>query len=131
MKTALNLITLLLTSALSAGELPPETAAKYLKVIASTAGNKVSCRDAALKAALEGAGIKVDGDAKVIWATNPLEIKSNKGKLVVVGRRDMLAAGGCIAILEEGGKTKIYLNQPAILASGVALSDMIYKVGEK
>lgn len=114
-----------------AGELPPEVAAKLMKIIASSAGGKVSCRDAGMKAALEAAGVPVDGDAKIVWSTNPVEIKMLRGRLVVVGRKEFLGAGAGIALVEDGGRPKIYLNQAAITASGVTLSDAIYKVGEK
>lgn len=120
-----------LSSWLPAGELPPETAAKLIKIIATATGGKVSCRDSGMKAALEAAGITVDGDSKLVWATNPVEIKMLKGRLVVVGRKEFLSAGAGIALVEDGGKPKIYLNQAAITASGVTMPDAIYKVGEK
>ncbi len=116
-----------------AGELPPEVAAKLIKIIASSAGGKVSCRDSAMKAALEGAGVAVDGDSKVVWATNPVEIKMlrSQNRLVITGNKSFLANGASIALVEDGGKPKIFLHQPNIAASGVTLSDAIYKVGEK
>ncbi|MBK8792822.1 MAG: hypothetical protein IPN59_06605 [Holophaga sp.] len=120
-----------LSSWLPAGELPAETAAKLIKIIATATGGKVSCRDAGMKAALEAAGITVDGDSKLVWATNPVEIKMLRGRLVVVGRKEFLSAGAGIALVEDGGKPKIYLNQAAITASGVTMPDAIYKVGEK
>lgn len=116
---------------MQAGELPPEVAAKLVKIIAIATGGKVSCRDATMKAALEGVGVTVDGDSKIVWATNPVEIKMLRGRLVVVGKKEYLSGGAGIAIIEDGGKPKIYLNQSAISASGVTLSDAIYKVGEK
>ena len=116
---------------LQAGELPPELAAKLIKIIASSSGGKVSCRDATMKAALEGAGVTVDGDSRIVWATNPVEIKMLRNRLVIVGKKELLGSGASIAIVEDGGKPKIYLNQAAISASGVTLSDAIYKVGEK
>jgi len=116
-----------------AGELPPEIAAKLIKIIATATGGKVSCRDSAMKAALEGAGVTVDGDSKIVWATNPVEIKMlrSQNRLVVTGNKNFLANGAGIAIVEDGGKPKIYIHQPNIAASGVVLSDAIYKVGEK
>jgi len=113
-----------------AGDLPPDVAAKLIKIIASASGGKVACRDATMKTALEGAGVTVDGDSKIVWATNPIEIKMLKGRLVIVGRKEFLSAGGGIALVEDGGKPKIYLNQAAIAASGVTISDAIYKIGQ-
>lgn len=120
-----------ISALLPAGDLPPEVAAKLLKIIATSSGGKVACRDAGMKAALEAAGVTVDGDSKIVWATNPIEVKMLKGKLVVVPRKEFMSAGAGIALVEDGGKPKIFLNQAAIAASGVALSDAIYKVGEK
>jgi len=116
-----------------AGDLPPEIAAKLIKIIATATGGKVSCRDSAMKAALEGAGITVDGDSKIVWATNPVEIKMlrSQNRLIITGNKNYLSSGAGIAIVEDGGKPKIFLHQPNITASGVALSDAIYKVGEK
>lgn len=107
--------------------------AKLVKIVASSAGNKVSCRDAAMKAALEGVGVTVDSDAKVAWGMNPVEIKMlrSQNRLVITGNRSFLANGASIAITEEGGKPKIFLNQANISASGVTLSDAIYKIGAK
>ena len=39
--------------------------------------------------------------------------------------------GGCIAIIEEGGKPAIYLHMQNINASGVALSEAILKIGKQ
>lgn len=116
-----------------AGDLPPEIAAKLIKIIATATGGKVSCRDSAMKAALEGAGVTVDGDSRIVWATNPVEIKMlrSQNRLIITGNKNFLASGAGIAIVEDGGKPKIFLHQPNIAASGLTLSDAIYKVGEK
>jgi len=116
---------------LPAGDLPPEVAAKLIKIIATASGGTVSCRDSGMKAALEAAGVTVDSNSRVVWATNPVEIKMLKGRLIIVGRKDFLSAGASIAIVEDAGKPKIYLNQGSVTASGVAMSDAIYKLGEK
>ncbi len=136
MTLKLAVLTILLGSCspwASAGELPPEVAAKLVRIIATATGGKVSCRDSAMKAALEGAGVTVDGDSKIVWATNPVEIKMlrSQNRLVITGNKSFLANGASIAIVEDGGKPKIYIHQPNIAASGVTLSDAIYKVGEK
>lgn len=118
---------------MSAGELPPDVAAKLIKIIATASGGKVACRDSTMKAALEGAGVAVDGDSKIVWATNPVEIKMlrTQNRLIITGNKNFLASGASIAIVEDGGKPKIYIQQANIAASGVALSDAIYKVGAK
>ncbi|MBK8792823.1 MAG: DUF4154 domain-containing protein [Holophaga sp.] len=117
--------------ALQAGDLSPEITAKLIKIIAGASGGKVACRDATMKAALEGAGVTVDGDSKIVWATNPVEVKSLRGRLVIVGKKEFLSSGAAVAIAEDGGKPKIFLNQAAITASGLTLSDAILKIAEK
>lgn len=113
-----------------AGELPVDMQAKLLKIIASGAGStKVACREDALKAALEGAGVGVDGAAKIAWTNSPGEVRMLKstGRLVVCGRQDLLTQGAGIAIVEDGGRPKIMLNSMNIKASGVQISDAILK----
>lgn len=124
-----GLIALLATGAW-AGELSPEVLAKFIK-IAATDG-KVACKDAALKSALEAAGVTVDSGARMVWCTNANEIKMAKmqGKLAVVGRPELMGAGGGIALLDDGGKPKIVVNKALIAASGVNVSPMLFKVGE-
>lgn len=127
---------ILLTSAgLSAGELPAEIQAKFIKILAASAGSpgKVACKDAAVSAALGGVGMTADPGAKVAWAGSESEVKSLKaaGKLVLCGKLEWLPAGGSIAIVEEGGKPQIYLNMGNIAASGVTLSDTVLKIGKR
>lgn len=115
----------------SAGELPPEITAKLLKIVVSSSGGAIACRDAALKTALEAAGVTVDDGAKVVWVTNPAQAKMLKtqGKLVVGPSQSLLPAGGGIALVEDGGKPKIFLNMANVQASGVTLPDALLKVG--
>lgn len=116
---------------LLAGELPPEIAAKILKIIVTNAGNKIACREPDLKAALEAVGVAVDDGAKVVWVTNPAQAKMLKtqGKLVVGPSPALLPAGGGIALVEDGGKPKILLQMANVSASGVTLPDALLKVG--
>jgi hypothetical protein len=118
---------------LSAGELPADTAAKLVKVVVNGTGGKIACRDGAMKAALESTGVQTDGFAKVVWSSNPSEIKMLKGqgKLVITSRPEQLALGASIAIAEDGGKPKIYLHPGNLASTGVTLSDAILKMGEK
>lgn len=113
-----------------AGDLAPEVAAKFIKILASTSGGKAFARDPAMKAALEGAGVVVDANAKVYWCTSPQEVKMAvmQRRLCVVGQSGLLGAGAAIALLEDGGRPKIAINKHAVDASGVSLPDMIFKV---
>lgn len=120
---------------LSAGDLPPETQAKFIKILANSAGSsgKVACSSAALQAKLAEAGVANDGGSKVAWAGSEGEVKSLKGagKLVICGKTEWLPSGASIAIVEEGGKPQIYLHMGNIAASGVTLSDAVLKIGKK
>jgi len=122
-------------AALSAGDLAPDQQAKFIKILASSAGStgKVACKDAALAGELAKMGMANDAGAKVAWAASEAEVKSLKaaGKLVICGKLEWLAAGGGIAIVEEGGKPQIILSMGNIAASGITLSDAVLKIGKK
>jgi len=115
-----------------AGDLSPEIATKFIKIIASTSGGKAFTRDPAMKAALESAGVTIDSSAKVYWCTSPAEVKMaiQQRRLCVVGQSSLLGAGAGVALIEDGGRPKIMINKSAVDASGVSLPDMIFKVSQ-
>ena len=135
LNAASTAIILLASAGLSAGELPAEVQAKFIKILAASAGSpgKVACRDATVAGELGKAGLSVDPSSKVGWASSESEVKALKaaGKLVLCGRLDWLPAGGAIAIVEEGGKPQIYLHMGNISASGASLSDTVLKIGKR
>ncbi len=118
---------------LSAAELPVEMAAKLVKVVVNGTGGKITCRDGAMKAALESNGVVVDSNASIIWSSSPAEIKMLKarGRLIITSRPEQLGMGASIAIAEDGGRPKIYLHPANLAASGIALPDAVLKIGEK
>jgi len=118
---------------LLAGELPTETAAKLVRVVVNGSGGKIMCRDSAMKAALESAGVLMDANAKIVWSSSPTEIKmlKSQGKLIITSHPEQLGMGASIAITEDGGRPKIYLHPGHLAASGITLSDAILKIGEK
>lgn len=124
-----------LAPALAAGDLPADMQAKFIQILAQSAGSagKVACKDPAIVAALGTKGVTVDPGAKVAWAASEAEVKAMKaaGKLVLCGKLEWLPAGGSIAVVEEGGKPQIYLHMGNISASGVTLSDAILKIGKQ
>ena len=128
-------IILLASTGLSAGDLPADVQAKFIKILAASAGSpgKVACKDSAVVAALGGVGMTADAGAKVAWASSEGEVKSLKaaGKLVICGKLEWLPAGGAIAVVEEGGKPQIYLHMGNIAGSGVTLSDTVLKIGKR
>lgn len=115
-----------------AGDLSPEVATKFIKIIASASGGKVFTRDPAMKAALEAAGVTIDSGAKIYWCTTPGEVKmaAQQRRLCVVGQSSLLSAGAGVALTEDGGRPKIMINKAAVDASGVSLPDMIFKVSQ-
>jgi len=121
--------------AMSAGDLPADVQAKFVKILASSAGSagKVSCKNATLAAELSKQGVATDDGSKVAWASSEGEVKALKaaGKLVICPTLAWLSAGGSIAVVEEGGKPQIYLHMNNIAASGVTLSDAVLKIGKK
>lgn len=125
----------LMAAALSAGDLPADIQAKFIKILATNAGSagKVACKDPGVVAALSGADMTADPAAKVAWAGSEAEVKAYKaaGKLVICGKLEWLPAGGSIAVVEEGGKPQIYLHMGNIAASGVTLSDAVLKIGKR
>lgn len=135
MKIRHILAALLASVAMFAEDLPADVQAKLVKILASNAGSgaKILCRDAAMAAALKGAGMAIDPGAKVAWGANEAEVKSlrTSGKLVICGKLEYLPAGGSMAVVEEGGKPQIYLHMGNIAASGVTVSDAIMKIGKK
>jgi hypothetical protein len=117
------------------GELPPEVQVKFVKILCASAGSpgKVACKDPDLIAELGKVGLTNDPDCKVAWAATTADIKSLKaaGKLVICGRLEDIAAGGAIAVIEEGGKAVIYLSMSHITGSGVRLTDSVLKIGKR
>jgi hypothetical protein len=134
-KTKALAVMALAFASLSAGELPGEVQAKFIKILCSSAGSagKVVCRDLALAGELGKVGVTADPGSKVAWAGSEAEVKALKGggKMVICGKLEWLPAGGAIAIVEEGGKPQIYLHMGNIAASGVTLSDAVLKIGKK
>lgn len=119
----------------SAGDLPADVQAKFVRIICGAAGSpgKVFCKDGAVLAELGKIGVAHDPGSRLAWASGTGEVKAQKaaGKLVICGKLDELPAGGSIAVVEEGGKPQIYLHMGNIAASGVTLSDTILKIGKR
>jgi len=119
---------------LNAQELPPETQAKFLKILLSSIGQfGFACSDAGFKGKLEAAGIAVAPGFKMAWAATEAEVKALKaaGKLVIVPALALLKDGGALAIVDEAGKPQIYINAAHVKASGMVLSDTIVKMAKR
>lgn len=132
MKTLASLV--IIATGLTAGDLPAEIQAKFIKIIVANAGSpgKVVCKDAAVLDQLSKLGVANDAGSKVAWAGAEGDVGAYKGagKLVICGKMEWLPKGAAIALVEEGGKPAIYLHMQNIAASGVTLSDAILKIGK-
>jgi len=120
---------------LAGGDLPVPIQAKFIRILASSAGSagKVNCGNAALAEELGKVGVSPDPGSKVAWASTEAEVKGLKtaGKLVICPKVEWLSSGGSVAIVEEGGKPQIYLHIGHITESGITLADSVLKIGKK
>lgn len=126
------LLSLCLTP-LFAGEVPANLKARVAKgILASSGVTSVICSDATLASEFQKAGMTV-GDSKVAYGADTAEVKAlaAKGKLVICGSVADLSAGGSLAIVEEGGKPKVYLHMGNVAKSGVVLGDLVLKIATK
>jgi hypothetical protein len=120
---------------LSAGDLPTVIQAKFIRILASSAGSagKVNCSNPALLDELGKVGVISDPGSKIAWASAESAVKSLKaaGKLVICPKVEWLSVGGAIAVVEEDGKPQVYLHMGHISASGIVLSDSVLKIGKR
>jgi len=125
---------LLFTFGLNAQTATLDTQAKFVKILLSSAGQfGFACNDPALKAKLEGMGVSVGPGFKYAWGSSEPEVRALKaqGRFIIVPNLEWLKAGGCIAIVEEGGKPQLFLHVANTKASGVTISDAITKIAIK
>lgn len=118
---------------LQAEDLPSDTLATYLKVLATSCGmGRICCSDTTMKAALESKGVSVDANAPIVFSNTPGQAKAlgSMGRLIVSSRREMLGSAS-IVILEGGGKPKFFINSANLRKSHTQVSDAIMKISEK
>lgn len=119
---------------LFSGDLPPEFQGRFVKILVKSANlpAKIACTDAALIPELQKGGLEIAADAQIAWANNAADVKKYKGmgKLVICSSVELLSAGGAIAVIEEGGKPSIYVHKANLQASGVTMSDSIFKIAK-
>lgn len=111
---------------------PVDLKAKLVKTIASVMKvNAVMCKDSSVASALKAVNTTI-GDSVIVWAATPSEVKANAGtgKLILCGKLDELPLGGCIAIVEEGGKPAIYIHVINVQKNNITLPDAILKIGK-
>ncbi|MBP1771843.1 MAG: hypothetical protein H6P99_1006 [Holophagaceae bacterium] len=112
---------------LAAGEVPVEEAAKYLLILATSAGSegRVACKELDMVMQLKKQAISVDAKARVAWAFTPEQtgFYAAEGKLVVCNRRKLLGAGGAIAFERINGRLTIFVHQANLSRSDAKLPE--------
>jgi len=111
------------------GDLPVPLQAKFVKLIAGTAG--IRCGSAEMAEQIKAAGGSVNPGSKIAYASNEAEIASLKGNLIIVPKLEWLPKGGCLAIVEEAGKPAIYIHLGNYEKCGVTVPDAIVKIGKR
>ena len=111
-----------------------ETQAKFVKVLLTSSGQfGFACNEPILKAKLEEMGVSVGPGFKFAWGSSESEVRALKaqGRFIICPNVDWLKSGGCIAIVEEGGRPGLFLDTTNAKASGVTVADAIVKLARK
>ena len=114
---------------------PVEEAAKFLLILANSAGSegRVACRELDMVMQMKKSEISVDAKANVAWAFTPDQTRfyAGQGKLVVCSSRKLFADGGAIAFERIGGRLTIFVHQANLGRSRVALPESFLRVAVK
>ena len=113
---------------------PLDIQAKFVKILLSSTGQfGFACNDASLKAKLEAMGVSVGPGFKYAWGSSEAEVRALKAqdRFIICPTVEWLKSGGCIAIVEEGGKPALYIHVANTRASGVTVPDAISKIAKK
>lgn len=129
----LRLLALLLcTTLLPAQEIPAPLMAGILKSVAKLAGSpgRIATTHPEMKAELKKLGVQVVATAPMAYATHEEDVKAlaAEKKLVICDKLDLMRKGAAIAVVEEDGKSTIYLHTRNLRASGVRLPDASLKL---
>ena len=120
---------------LQAEAVPVSEAAKFLLILATSAGSegRVACKELDMVIQLKKQEISVDAKANVAWSFTSDQTKfyASQGKLVVCNSRKLFADGGAIAFERIGGRLTIFLNQANLGKSGVTLPESFVRVAVK
>lgn len=121
------LVVALAPAPLAGGEVPVEEAAKFLLILATSAGSegRVACKELDMVIQLKKQAISVDAKAHVAWAFTAEQTKfyAAESKLVVCNHRKLLEAGGAIAFERIHGRLTVFVHPANLGRSGVKLPD--------
>ncbi|WLT33391.1 hypothetical protein [Geothrix sp. PMB-07] len=120
---------------LHAEGVPVQDAAKFLLILASSAGSegRVACKELDMVIQLKKQEISVDAKAQVAWSFTPEQTRfyAEQGKLVVCSSRKLFPEGGIIAFERIGGRLTIFVHQANLGRSGVNLPESFLKMAVK
>ncbi len=120
---------------LSADGVSVEEAAKYLLILAASAGSegRVACKELDMVFQLKKQEISVDAKANVAWAFTPAQTKFYLGekKLVVCSSRKLFADGGTIAFERVNGRLTVFYNPANLEKSGIHLPESFLRAAVK
>lgn len=120
---------------LNAEDVPVQEAAKFLLILANSAGSegRVACKELDMVIQLKRQEISVDAKANVAWAFTPEQTRfyAGQGKLVVCSSRKLFAEGGAIAFERIGGRLTIFVNQANLAKSPLALPETFLRMAVK
>lgn len=123
------------TFPLKAEDVPVPEAAKFLIILANSAGSegRVACKELDMVIQLKKQEISVDAKANVAWAFTPEQTRfyAGQGKLVVCSSRKLFAEGGAIAFERIGGRLTIFVNQANLAKSALALPETFLRMAVK
>lgn len=112
---------------ISAQGVPVEEAARFLLILATSAGSegRVACRELDMVMQLKKSEISVDAKANVAWAFTSGQTKfyAGQGKLVVCSSRRLFADGGVVAFERINGRLTVFVHQANLGRTGVNLPD--------
>jgi hypothetical protein len=125
----------LATMPLRADGVSVEEAAKYLLILATSAGSegRVACKELDMVIQLKKQEISVDAKANVAWAFSSSQTKFYlaEKKLVVCSSRKLFADGGAIAFERINGKLTVFYHPANLEKSGVHLPESFLRSAVK
>jgi hypothetical protein len=132
---AVPVLAVLAALPLSAGGVSVDEAAKYLLILATSAGSegRVACKELDMVIQLKKQEISVDAKANVAWAFTPAQTKFYLGekKLVVCSSRKLFVDGGAIAFERINGRLTVFYNPANLEKSGIHLPDSFLRSAVK
>ncbi|GLH72367.1 hypothetical protein GETHLI_08690 [Geothrix limicola] len=123
------------SSSAFAEAVPVPEAAKFLQILASSAGSegRVACKELDMVMQLKKQDISVDAKANLAWSftADQTRFYAGQGKLVVCNNRKLFAEGGAIAFERIGGRLTVFVHQANLGRSGVTLPESFLRTAVK